>query len=493
MKIEKFVTVTTDSARGWNPTDTDGWKSSLRDMRTPFKQLNEEVLNLPDDFFYFFFNGEGVVISKVNLMKNSSDRPGDNSSIFYFLRFGIEISGNNLIELLKGEKNKQKELQQQEWTYKDSRTKWKSAIGDNFAYRTYTDDADLIKIFDSIFHEEYAMYSIVFLMPSSAKINSSVKNINDIQFRNTISIHAPQIHGFKVTLNDAESVNIKEGESITIRYRKEGFKEISKTFKAGEPIPSLEPTDCIPEIHFSSEAFTVSDNERNNYRIKKVIVNQQNNKESISTDISSVHVYIEVPKCTNRQLTLRQLFKNKFAILSFLLFILIGTTLGGGGVYYHYSQKPPLQDSMKETDFWQKIIAMYLESDEWGSQGYILKDPQEFNGIFQAMNTYDYNNIKQKYNSLKTSGYDKVGRLQDVIDVIDKYRESPQKPDVNYTDQNKCLTINIDKWINIVEEANKSQPTAQEGDSGTTTSKGKGDSAIHNTTKNETGTKKKHK
>ena len=120
---------------------------------------------------------------------------------------------------------------------------------------------------------------------------------------------------------------------------------------------------------------------------------------------------------------------------------------------WHIKAENPTQQP-SETEMEQN----YLASDEWMKNGNPSRDMKEPNGLFQAMNTFSYPDIKVKYEAYKKKKYN-VGKLQEVMEIINKYDDDIKTPKANYTDLTKDAHIKISKWIELVENENKSQPT----------------------------------
>lgn len=159
----------------------------------------------------------------------------------------------------------------------------------------------------------------------------------------------------------------------------------------------------------------------------------------------------------------------------FLLFcatLLVGGCLGGLIGWFSHTPKPLDEQgasTSKESETpvsREKKMENYLIQDTWfeGRDDYNNLEPPT--GLYRAMNTFSYVDIERIYNQLNIS----KGHLEEVHKIIEEFGGSgPEKckrPNANYSDKTGNCNIEISKWIELVREANKVQPTSNNSGGG---------------------------
>ena len=144
-----------------------------------------------------------------------------------------------------------------------------------------------------------------------------------------------------------------------------------------------------------------------------------------------------------------------------VLFVVLLMVCGGGLKIYDCYSNPtsdkgvvnPVTDEEEnkesERDSTKVKVEEFLASENWHDT-----DIAELNGLYLAMNTFSYKDIKKKHDTYKARGYN-VGKLDTVIGIIQEYGDNINKPKANYSVLTGDSIINIGKWIEIVKNENE--------------------------------------
>ena len=400
--------------------------------------------------------------------------------------------------------------------YSDSDAKWScSKQNGKFGIKTFANPTELVDLLDNILQPDYHNYQAIYFIPIECKFHPDMNYVllpNGIDKLVSKKFDSQEPIKGVIFRPEQSHITIFESQILQtkVKWLCDGYRTIEKSFANTTITPDevyrkIDKNDYFSVIPSGTSIVCSLDgrkvNEENGsfylrwdmldkceFVISKVGYEQKkcklsNQKQTIT--LSEKSSEINVKFCANKEqyyaipiVVLPSYFQdydmegmvlctqNYFSSLqpasenttnerkssislgrSMLIILFCATLLVGGYCLGHFPTSKDYETNVRNLQY-----TIYVQSDEWYKGNNNNHDILEPKGLWDAMNTYNYDSIENIYELYKDSIISE-GRLKDVIDCIGSLHSPLKRGSVSYfTTSGK--PINIDEWIQKVHDAN---------------------------------------